>query len=61
MSNQNKNKTKFRQEYYITNEESLQWFLILIEVDENDLPLKTYIIRMPEPDSRFTIYPNIKN
>ena len=54
-------KRKFRQEFYITNEENFQWFLILIEVDERDLPIKTYIIKMPEPDARFTIYPYIKN
>jgi hypothetical protein len=54
-------KRKFRQEFYITNEENFQWFLILIEVDERDFPIKTYIIKMPQPDGRFTIYPNIKN
>lgn len=54
-------KTKFRQEYYITNENTMIWYLILIEVDENDLPIQSYFIRMPEPEGRFKIYPHLKN
>jgi hypothetical protein len=54
-------KVRFRQEIYITNEETMIWFLILIEVDERDIPLKTYIIQMPQPDKHCKIYPDIKN
>jgi len=46
---------------YITNEESMIWFLLLIEVDEKDIPLRTYIIPMPKPDKNCRIYPYIKN
>jgi hypothetical protein len=54
-------KRKYRQEYYITNENSMIWYLILIEVDEFDLPIQSFFIRLPESDPRFKIYPHIKN
>jgi hypothetical protein len=54
-------KQRFRQEIYITNTETMIWFLILIEVDIKDIPLRIYIIPLPELDHRFKIYPYIKN
>jgi hypothetical protein len=54
-------KVKFLQDYFVTIDENLRWYLILIETDEDDLPVRTFIIKMPEPDGRFKIYPYIKN
>jgi hypothetical protein len=54
-------KRKFRQEYFITNMESFEWYLIVIELNEADMPINSYIIRIPQTDERFKIYPYIKN
>lgn len=54
-------KRKFRQEYYITNEEAMIWYLCIIETDENDIPLNSFYIRIPVTDQRFKIYPHIIN
>jgi hypothetical protein len=61
MDSTNKMKRKFRQEYFIIDGDSLKWFLILIECDESDTPLQTYIIKVPETDGRFKLYPYIIN
>lgn len=52
---------RFRQDYFITNQESMIWFLIIIEIDEHDFPIQSFFIRLPETDPRFKIYPYIKN
>lgn len=54
-------KRRFRHEMYITNENTMIWYMLLIEVDMKDTPLRTYIIPMPQPDHRFKICPYNKN
>lgn len=54
-------KRKFRQESFITNAGDFDCYLVLIEYDENDLPIKTYLLEMPLVDGRFKIYPYLKN
>lgn len=61
MGSNNNKKRRFRQEYFITDAESIECFLILIEFDDNDLPIRTYILEMPLVDERFKIYPYFKN
>lgn len=59
-SNKDK-KRKFRQEYFITDAENFECYLILIEYDDNDLPFRTFILDLPKLDDRFKIYPYLKN
>ena len=54
-------KRKFRQEYFIMDVEKFECYLILIEFDDNDLPIRTYLLEMPQIDERFKIYPYFKN
>lgn len=56
------NKRRFRQELYITNiDESFEWYLIIIEVNEFEVPLDSFIVKIPVQDKRFRIYPYLSN
>ncbi len=54
-------KRKYRHEVYITDTETFEWYLIIFEVDERNVPLKTMIVKIPILDSKFKIYPYLIN
>lgn len=54
-------KRKFCQEIFIMDVEKFECYLILIEFDDDDLPIRTFILDLPKLDERFKIYPYLKN
>lgn len=55
-----KGKRRFYQEYFRANFEADDYHLILIECID-DVPIRTYIIKIPKIDVRFSINPYILN
>jgi len=53
-------KIKFYQEYFNVDYENPVYYMILIEC-EYDIPVNTYVIRIPTLDLRFKINPYILN
>ena len=55
--------SKFRHEVYITDTETFEWYIIIFEVDERNVPImtKTMIVKIPVLDSKFKIYPYLLN
>jgi len=55
-----KRKIKFRQEYLALDYDGNDVYLLLVEL-EYDIPIRTFIVKVPKPDLRFTIYPFKQN
>jgi len=54
---------KFRHEVYITDTESFEWYLIIFELNERNVPIMTkpMIVKIPVMNSDFKIYPYLLN
>ena len=52
---------KYRHEVYITDVESFEWYFIIFEVDERNVPLVAFIVKVPPTDPKFKIYPYLFN
>jgi hypothetical protein len=55
-----KKKTKFIQEHFCVDYETPDRYLLLVEV-EDDIPVAAYVVKVPEPYLRCTLYPYVVN
>lgn len=57
-----KSTKKFRHEVYITDTETFEWYFIIFEVNEHNVPIHTLCIVKVQPlNSIFKIYPYLIN
>lgn len=56
-----KMRRKYRHEIYITDVETFEWYLIIYELNERNVPVKTMIVKIPIMDAKFKIYPYLLN
>jgi hypothetical protein len=57
---QMKKKIKFFQEHFCVDYETPDRYLLLIEMEDR-IPIAAYVVKVPEPFLRCTIYPYIVN
>ena len=55
-----KKKTKFFQEHFCVDYETPDRYLLLIEVGDGR-PVAAYVVKVPEPYLRCTLYPYVVN
>ena len=56
-----KSTKKFRHEVYITDTQFFEWYFIIMEVDEQNVPINAIIVKVPNFNNRFKIYPYVLN
>jgi hypothetical protein len=52
---------RYRHVFYITDVESFEWYFIIFEVDDRNVPLNAFIVKVPQTDAKFKIYPYLFN
>lgn len=57
---QMKKKIKFFQEHFCVDYETPDRYILLIEV-EDGIPVAAYVVKVPEPYLRCTLYPYVVN
>ncbi len=53
-------KTTFRQEHLVIDMDDHQHYMIVVEL-ENNIPVRSFTVKMPEPCLTFPSHPNLFN